>query len=145
MNPLTLNPWALLGGAAIAVAIGFSGGWAINGWRLEANVAKLERDNAKNLADSANAALDQLGQRMGSMNTAASNAQISIATLSTTMAQIMRNQKNVQIQQPLPVDCIPDRRRLDGLRDAVSAANAAITGTAARPDAGRAVQDPARP
>lgn len=35
MNPLSINPLHMLGAGAIALAIGFGGGWLVNGWRLD--------------------------------------------------------------------------------------------------------------
>ena len=145
MNPLTVNPLPLLAVAVVAVVIGFGAGWSVNGWRLEANVAKLERDNAADRANSANAALDQLGQRMENMSTAAGNAQLDVSVLAAKMDQIRKDQKNAQATRPLDPGCKPDGPRLDRLRDAVSAANAAIEGSAARQRTGQAVPGSARP
>ncbi len=131
MNPLTINPLPLLAGAALAAAVGFGSGWAINGWRLSADVAETKADAAEARAVAANAALDQLAGRLETMNTATTAAQLDVSTLAAKMDQIRKDQKNAQVQAPLPVDCKPDTRRLDRLRDAVSAANAAIAGAAA--------------
>lgn len=132
MNPLTLNPAPLLAGAAVAVAIGFGTGWAINGWRLESKVAAVQKDSAESRAASANAALDQLAGRMDAMNTQATAAQLDVSTLAMKMDQIRKDQKNAQAQTPLPVDCKPDAGRVDRLRSAVAAANAAIAGSTPR-------------
>lgn len=132
MNPLTLNPLPLLGGAVVAVAIGFGTGWMVNGWRLESNLAVVQKDAAQARADSANAALDQLAGRLDTMNTATTAAQMDVSTLAAKVDQIRKDQKNAQTQNPLPVDCLPDSGRLRSLRDAVGAANAAIKGAAPR-------------
>ncbi|MGZ8339157.1 MAG: hypothetical protein ACXW2U_05530 [Telluria sp.] len=35
MNPFSLNPLHALAAAVLALAIGFAGGWLVNGWRLD--------------------------------------------------------------------------------------------------------------
>lgn len=132
MNPLTLNPLPLLAGAVVALGIGFGGGWMVNGWRLESNVTAAKLQTAEQRAESANKALDQITTRMDNMNTATTTAQLDVSTLAAKVDQIRKDQKNAQDQKPLPVDCIPDSGRLRSLRDAVGAANAAITGSAPR-------------
>lgn len=51
MNPLSINPLAMLCGAAIVGAIGFGGGWTVNSWRLNAQIAELRSDWAKETAE----------------------------------------------------------------------------------------------
>lgn len=132
MNPLTINPLPLLAGAVIAASIGFSGGWAINGWRLAAKVAETKQAGAEFRANAANTALDQLTGRLETMNAGATAAQLDVKTLSVKMDQVRKELKNVQSQKPLPVDCRPDTGRLDRLRNAVGAANAAVSGATTR-------------
>lgn len=132
MNPLTINPLPLLAGAAIAALIGFGGGWAINGWRLAANVAETKQAGAEFRAKAANTALDQLAGRLETMNAGATAAQLDVKTLGVKMDQVRKELKNAQSQKPLAVDCRPDTGRLDRLRNAVNATNAAVSGTAAR-------------
>jgi hypothetical protein len=132
MNPLTLNPLPLLGGAVVAVAIGFGTGWMVNGWRLESNLAVVQKDAAESRANSANAALDQLAGRLDSMNTATTAAQLDVSTLSAKMDLLRKEQKNAFAKTPLDPGCKPDADRLLNLRDAVGAANAAIKGAAPR-------------
>jgi len=51
-------------GAAVLAAVGFSGGWAVNGWRLSGNIAELEaanKDCARKVGE-ANAAMDELAK-----------------------------------------------------------------------------------
>lgn len=129
MNPLTINPVPLLAGGALALALGFGGGWAINGWRLAADMATVQKDAAESRATSANKALDQLAGRLNDMSTATTAAQLDVSTLAVKMDLIRKEQKNAQAQTPLPVDCKPDAGRVSRLRDAVAAANAAITGS----------------
>lgn len=131
-NPLTMKPLALLGGVVVAAAIGFGGGWMVNGWRLSSDVAEAKLEAAEQRADAANTALDQLAGRLDAMNTQTTAAQLDVSTLSAKMDVIRKDQKNAQVQQPLPKDCIPDAGRVGRLRDAVGAANAAIAGAAAR-------------
>lgn len=133
MNPFGINPGQLLVGAVVALVLGFGAGWSVNGWRLAEKVATVERDAATDRAASANAALDQLAGRMEAMNTSATAAQLDVSTLAAKMDQIRKEQKHAQIQAPLPADCKPDAGRVDRLRNAVTAANAAIDGAAARP------------
>lgn len=35
MNPLSINPLHMLAAGVVALAIGFGGGWFVNGWRLD--------------------------------------------------------------------------------------------------------------
>lgn len=132
MNPLSINPGPLIIAGVVTVVLGFGAGWSINGWRLESKVATVQKDAAETRAASANAALDQLAGRMDAMNTSATAVRLDVSTLAVKMDQIRKEQKNAQAQAPLPVDCKPDAGRLDRLRDAVTAANAAIAGAAAR-------------
>lgn len=53
MNPLSVNPLALLGAAFLAIAVGFGTGWEVNGWRLGADIAKLQRQAEQLSADAA--------------------------------------------------------------------------------------------
>lgn len=131
VNPLMMKPLALLGGVVVAVAIGFGGGWMVNGWRLTSDVAEAKLDAAEQRADAANTALDQLAGRLDDMNTQATTATLDMKTFGQKLDKSLKDLKNAQTQAPLPRDCVPDSRRLLNLREAVGAANAAITGTAA--------------
>lgn len=48
MNPLSINPLHMLGAGAIVLAIGFGGGWLVNGWRIDGShqreIAKITSD-----------------------------------------------------------------------------------------------------
>lgn len=120
--------------AAVAAAlfVGFGGGWAINGWRLAADVAETKAESAEQRAASANTALDQLAGRLDDMNKAASTVRLDVRTLAAKMDLIREDQKNAQVARPLDPGCRPDDQRLRNLREAVGTVNAAITGAAAR-------------
>lgn len=132
MMPLMINPLPLLGGAVVTVAIGFGAGWAINGWRLQADVADAQKATAEARARSANTALDQLAGRIETMNKSAATAQLDVSALAKKMDVIRKEQKDAQAARPLDPGCKPDDVRLLNLRQAVGAANAAIAGSSAR-------------
>lgn len=50
LSDLTPSTWAARALAGLAVAaVGFAGGWAVNGWRLGERVATIERDAAEDV------------------------------------------------------------------------------------------------
>lgn len=132
MNPLTIDPLRALGGVVIMLAVGFGGGWLVNGWRLNTALAELKTESADARAKSADAALTQLEGRIKSMGTAANEGRVDVASVHTKLNQISKELKNAQSQRPLPPGCVPDDIRVQSLRSAVGAANAAIQGAAAR-------------
>lgn len=127
MNPLSINPLALLGGALAAVAIGFGSGWAANGWRLGAEISAIKAERATDRADQAQAALTDLAEASKKINDAAGGAQADISSLGVKLDQIQKDFKNAK-PTPLPPGCRPDAVRVRSLAAAVDATNAAIAG-----------------
>lgn len=132
MNPLTIDPLRALGGAVIMLAIGFGGGWMVNGWRLTGDLAEQRAESAEARAKSAGDALTQLEGRIKAMNDASTEARADVSDVHVKLNQISKELKNVQANRPLPAGCRPDDGRLQSLRKAVGATNAAIQGAAAR-------------
>lgn len=54
-----------LAGVAIALAVAFGAGWAVNGWRLSSEVADLEVEHSKAVATAANARSDEVVRLTG--------------------------------------------------------------------------------
>lgn len=46
MNPLSLNPVALITGLLLSLLLGFGAGWKVQAWRHGEQMAKIERDQA---------------------------------------------------------------------------------------------------
>lgn len=132
MNPLTIDPLRALGGVVIMLAVGFGGGWLVNGWRLSTALAQHQADTAKAQAKSAGDALAQLESRIKAMNESSTEARSDVSSVNAKLNQISKELKNVQANRPLPAGCRPDDVRVQSIRKAVDTANAAIQGAAAR-------------
>jgi len=120
-----------IGGIVVAViaAAGAAGGWVVQGWRKDADIADLKREQADDRAAGTAAALTDLVTAAGNVKAAAQGYVSARNDLTTAMSAISKDLKNVQKQNPLPVDCRPDAGRLRNLQAAVAAANAAASGT----------------
>lgn len=132
MNPLTLNPGPLLAGAAVALAVGFSAGWAINGWRLHADVADLKLENAQQITQASQVALEDYKTGAKAIKEAASIGQADYSAALAKLDTIDRRIKNAK-PPPLPADCKPGPDRLRNLAEAAAATDQA----AARPVSGK--------
>lgn len=126
LSTITGNPLHLLGGAAIAVAIGFGGGWMVNGWRLNTDIAEIKTAHAQEVAKQAAATVTQMQADAAAIHTAATEFAAIQNTLGPKFDALTKGIKNAP--HPLPVDCVPDAYRVRNLREAINAANAAIAG-----------------
>jgi hypothetical protein len=122
MNPLSLNPLALMAGAVLSIAIGFGGGWTVNGWRLGADLSELKAQHAEERAVQAQGALADLATAAAKIHAAADQYAGIQTTLGTKLEQL---RKEFQNAKPLPVNCRPDDFRLRHLKSAVDATNEA--------------------
>jgi len=110
-------------GAGLAAAVlGFGAGWAINGWRLGAELAGEKAARAQDHAAQAGAALSALQADASAIRQAATEyagIQSTLAPKLTALTKELRNAK------PLPADCRPDPVRVRNLDAAIDAANQA--------------------
>lgn len=126
MNPLSINSVSF-GAVVLAAVLGTSAGWAVNGWRLGAEIAGLKADREKDRADQAQAALADLAKAAQLVKLAADGAQSDLSSLSTKLDQIRKDVKNAK-PAPLPVDCRPDAPRVRELTGAAAAVDEAVAG-----------------
>lgn len=108
------------GAGLAAVALGFGAGWAVNGWRLGADVANLRAEHAHQQMDQATSAASALQADAAAIHQAAieyAGVQSTLAPKITALTKELRNAK------PLPVDCRPDSVRVRNLDAAIDAAN----------------------
>lgn len=132
MNPLAINPLALLGAGTLALAIGFGAGWQVQGWRGAAALADVKLDNAEAITGASVVALADYQLAAQAIKDAAAGAQLDLTTFGVKLDAINRKIKNAP-PPPLPADCRPGPVRLRNLADAAATADAAI----ARPVAGK--------
>lgn len=111
--------------AAIVLAGAFGAGWAVNGWRKDAEITDLKRENAVADAKQSQAALADLAAASRRIKDAADSANIDVSALGRKLDAISKEQKNVK---PLPVDCRLDPIRLRNLAEAAAAVNQAAFG-----------------
>lgn len=126
MNPLTVNPLVILGGAALVGALGFGAGWTTNGWRLKADIAEIKTANAEAISQASQVALSDYQDAAKSIKDAAAGAQVDLSNVSAQLVAIRRNQKNAP-PPPLPADCRPGAQRLHNLSETAAAADRAIS------------------
>lgn len=122
MNPLTINPLALLGAGALAIALGFGSGWTANGWRLGAELSDLKATHAGEQATQAATAITDMKADAASIHAAATEYAAIESTLAPKIAALTKELKNAP---KLPPGCRPDDFRVRNLEAAVDAANAA--------------------
>jgi arylsulfatase A-like enzyme len=114
-------PWRAV--AAVVLAAGtFAAGWAVNGWRKDAEIAQMKESRATSDLASANQALTDLREAGATIREKADEFRGIRLTLDTKLDAIRKDIKNAT---PLPADCRPDDQRLRNLTDAVSAAKQA--------------------
>lgn len=125
MNPFLLNPLHALAAGVVALAIGFGGGWSVNGWRLGAQLSELRAAHAE----------EKSKQAMDTVTTMKADAQ-SIHDAAKQFTTIQNSlgpkfdalKKEVRNAKPLPAGCAPDDVRVRNLDAAIEAANAAAAG-----------------
>jgi len=122
MIPLPTNiPWRAAGAAVLAVVL-FAAGWAVNGWRKDAEIAELTAARAQADLTSANAALGNLEAAGARIRQSADDYLIIKSDLGAKLDAIRKDLKNAK---PLPAGCRPDAQRVRSLSDAVDAAKQA--------------------
>ena len=133
-NPLSSSLAAALVLASAATLVQTN---RLHGAQLQ--IARMQRDTASGERDSANLRANQAEQAIGDIAAAASRMRAhgdayaaSESTLGAKLEQIIGALKNAK---PLPADCRPDAVRVQQLREAVDATNAAAFGSA--PSAGK--------
>jgi hypothetical protein len=112
----------VLGAGALTAALAFGAGWAVNGWRLGAELADLRAKHAQEQVTQATAAVSTLRADAAAIHQAAAEyagIQSALAPKITALTKELRNAK------PLPVDCRPDVVRVRNLDAAIDAANQA--------------------
>lgn len=115
----------LAAGAVLTLAVGFAGGWLVNGWRLESGLSELRAQHAEKIATQAKAALTTLQADAAAIHIAAGQ----LATIETTLGpKIDALKKEIRNAKPLPAGCLPDPARVRNLDAAIDAANAAAAG-----------------
>lgn len=112
---------------ALAIAL-FGAGWHINGWRLGAQIEKINAARASDRAKQAEGALADLASAAGKINVAATVYAASARTLDASLVNLNKEFKNERAKNPLPADCRPTAERLRQLAAAVGAANKAAAG-----------------
>jgi len=112
----------------VVAAIAASIGWTAQGWHKDAEIADLKREQADIRATQAAGALNDLVAAASNINAAAKGYVDARDDLISAMSAITKDLKNVQKQNPLPVNCRPDAGRLRSFQAAVAAANAAAAG-----------------
>lgn len=125
MIPLTLAPARAAGAAALVLALGFAGGWLVNGWRLNSDLAELRAQHAEQIATQAKAAVTTMQADAAAIHIAAGQ----LVTIETTLGpKIDALKKEIRNAKPLPAGCLPDPARVRNLDAAIDAANAAAAG-----------------
>ena len=125
MIAAALAPYKLqlvIGAGAVAAALCFGAGWAINGWRLGAGVAKLQAKHALEQAAQATAVVSTLQADAAAIHKAATEYAGIQSTLAPKIAALTKELRNAP---RLPVDCRPDDVRVRNLDAAIDAANQA--------------------
>ncbi len=118
---------ALIGwkGYVAAAALARVAAWVVQGWRYDAKITRIERDQAIDQAESAQRSLTQLKADIDSIAAAGRRVAAVGPALTAEINKITGALKNAP---PLSDDCRPDPIRLRSLTDAVRAANRAAAG-----------------
>ena len=100
------------------IAIAFSSGWLVNGWRMsssyQAEKAEVVQANADHFADVSR-----------KVNTEANQYVKKTYELKNEIDSLKKELAHAKKNHPVPADCRPDPDRLRVLKDAVTAANTA--------------------
>lgn len=84
--------------AAVSLAIGFGGGWVSNGWRLHAEIAQMQTQEAINLSNGLRDALDKTTRYQRTKDEALKKAE-SRAAANAASASAARTESDVLRQQ----------------------------------------------
>jgi hypothetical protein len=123
--------------AAIAAgALAGAGAWTAQGWRYGAQIAGIERDQAKGASLQAQATIAQLLSDIDAIASAGRRAAAVGPALTSEINKITGALKDAT---SLPDDCRPDPIRVRSLTDSVRAANRAAAG---QPIGGAMPSDP---
>lgn len=114
-----------LGGALLAGAIAGGAAYWVTAQPYKLEVAGLQNQITTQRADAATASLTKLTTYIANMQSAAASYQSDESVLVTRFDQLSGDLKNVQKQNPLPVDCKPDVSRVRSFDAAIDAANGA--------------------
>jgi hypothetical protein len=128
MNPFLINPGHLLAGLALALFIGFGGGWTANGWRLGAEISDIKADHAQQKAKAAGETVTTMKADAAAIHTAAEEFAKLQSTLGPKFDALKNEVRNAKTTAPLPAGCLPDVIRVRNLDAAIDAANAAAAG-----------------
>lgn len=128
MNPLTVNPLAVLGGAVLVAAIGFGAGWQTNGWRLNTELSEQKAARAEEKAKASDAALADLTAASKIIKEQASAARVDVGNIHHQLAAIRKERQNAK-PTPLPPDCRMDDVRVRSLEAAAAAVDQTILGS----------------
>lgn len=109
----------------ISAAVAAGATWAVQGWRYGAQIANIERDQARGGAEAAETALAQLRH---DIDTIAAAGRRAAAVGPALTAQINKLTGALKDAPPLPDGCRPDSVRVRSLIGAVRAANSAAAG-----------------
>lgn len=122
MSLIPTPPWGL-GVVTLVFLAGVGLGATVNGWRLNGQIAEVQREAAEKLAAERVAALDEYTRLDKELKAAGVILADSEAKLKAQLSTIRKDRTNAP---PLPADCKPDPVRLRSLERAIGAANSAI-------------------
>ena len=100
------------------IAIAFSSGLIVNGWRLVA-------DSTTEKLSAVQANADHFADVSRKVNEAAAEHVSKTYKLEEKIKELQKELADAKKNRPLPVECRPDPNRLRVLKDAVTAANTA--------------------
>jgi hypothetical protein len=112
--------------ALALVALGTAGGWLVQGWRKDAEIADLKRNQADSKAGQYKAALDDLTTASKRINEAAAGARVDLSAVTGQLTTIRKEFKDAK---PLPDNCKPDAVRVRQLAATADAVDQAIAGS----------------
>ncbi|NOV25875.1 hypothetical protein E5S69_20440 [Cupriavidus necator] len=115
-------PWRAISAAGLAAAL-FAAGWVTNGWRKDAEIAKLVANQAQADLAGANKAIENLSTAGAKIREAADTYADIQDMLGGKIDAIRKDLKNAKT--PLPAGCRPDAQRVRNLSNAVDAAKQA--------------------
>lgn len=121
---VSVLPWRAIAAAGMAAAT-FAAGWAVSGWRKDAEIERVKTASAQADLAAARRALEDLQTASTTIRTKADEFNGIQINLGAKLDAIRKDMKNAK---PLPADCRPDAVRVRSLSNAVDAANAAAAG-----------------
>jgi len=125
VSPISINPLPALGTVVVALLLGVSAGWVVNGWRLDAKVAGIESTQAKAESKQASDTVKTMKVDAESIHTAAVEFTAIKNDIGPKLDALKKELKNAKA---LPPGCRPDDVRVRSLDAAIEAANKAATG-----------------